>query len=263
MEARPDVIVGVPICRRTAFVLDKFLANQREIQASYPRCTLTLATDEADFVEELREQLRLHFIRGEVITYETVKPEHARTRLWSITCGREALRRHVLDKKAGFFLSLDADMVFDPSVVAIMKSRIAGFDAVFSGYRVSPYGVMAYGNGCLLMRSKVLNDFAFTCYEFSDGDVIDESESVDWGLFRCHAKLNKGTFVFAEHYWNSEGCYTVEVHRTGWFRTLGNNPLLRFILIQMSIMVGHNLARRLQSLVRRIPRAREEVDRLG
>ena len=263
MAADPDVMVGVPICRRSAFVLDKFLANQREIQAAYPGCTLTLATDETDFVEELRGQLRLHFIRGEVIAYETVKPEHARTRLWSITCGREALRRHVLAKKAGFFLSLDADMVFDPSVVAIMKSRIAGFDAVFSSYRVPPYGVMAYGNGCLLMRSEVLNDFAFTCYEFSGGDVLDESETVDWGLFRCHAKLNKGTFVFAEHYWNSENCYMVEPKPTGWFRTLANNPLLRFVLIQVSIMVRHNLARCLQSLVRRIPRAREELDSLG
>ena len=263
MATEPDVIAGVPICRRTAFVLDRFLANQREIQAAYPKCTLTLATDETDFVEELREQLRLHSLRGEVITYETVKPEHARTRLWSITCGREALRRHVLAKKASFFLSFDADMVFAPSVVAIMKSQIAGFDAVFSGYRVPPCGVMVYANGCFLIKSEVLNDFAFTCWEFGAGDVIDESETVAWGLFKCHAKLNIGTFVFAEHYWNRESCYAVEPHPTGWFRILTNKPLFRFMLIQTRILVRHNIARELQSLVRRIPRAREEVDRLG
>ncbi len=209
MANEPDVVVGAPICHRTSFVLDRFLANQREIQATYPKCTLTLATDEPDFVEELREQIKSHLLRGEVIIYVTVKPEGARTRTWSITCGREALRRHVFAKKARFFLSLDADMVFDPSVVAIMKSQIAGFDAVFSGYRVPPCGAMAYGNGCLLMRSEALNDFAFTCYEFSDGDGIDESETVDWGLFKCHAKLHKGAFVFAEHYWSGQSCYTV------------------------------------------------------
>jgi len=263
MATQPGVIVGVPICRRTSFVLDIFLANQREIQMAYPECRLVLATDEPDFVEELREQITSHLLRGEVITYVTVKPEGARTRLWSITCGREALRRHVLAKKARFFLSLDADMLFDPSLVAIMKNQIAGFDAVFSGYKVPPCGVMAYGNGCLLMRSEVLNDFAFTCYEFSGGDVIDDSETVDWGLFKCHAKLNKGTFVFAEHYWDRESCYTVEPHPTGWFRILTNNPLFRFMLIQVSILVRHNIARTLQSWIRRIPRAREEVDRLG
>ena len=263
MATEPDVIVGVPICRRTSFVLDKFLADQREIQTAYPRCRLVLATNEPDFVEELREQLRLHFLRGEVITYETVKPEHARTRVWNITCGREALRRHVLAKKARFFLSLDADMVFDASVVAIMRNRIAGFDAVFSGYKVPPCGAWAYANGCLLIRSEVLNNFAFTCYEFSGGEVIDESETVDWGLFRCHAKPNKGFFVSIRHYWKRESCYTVEPHPTGWFRILTNNPLFRFMLIQVSILVRHNIARTLQSWIRRIPRAREEVDRLG
>lgn len=39
----PDVIVGVPICRRTSFVLDRFLANQREIQMACPGRRLALA----------------------------------------------------------------------------------------------------------------------------------------------------------------------------------------------------------------------------
>jgi len=249
----PDVLVGAPICRRTSFVLDRFLANQCEIQTAYPGCRLVLATDEPDFVEELREQIKSHLLRGEVITYVTVKPEGARTRLWSIACGREALRRHVLAKKARFFLSLDADMLFDPSVVAIVNSQIAWFDAVFSGYRVPPCGAWAYANGRLLMRSEVLNSFAFRCYEFSSGEVIDESETLDWGLFRCHAKVNKGFFVSIKHYWNSQGYYATEPHRAGWFRRLTNNLLLRFILIQVSILVRHNMARELQRWVYRLP----------
>jgi len=31
---RPEVIAGTPICRRTAFILDKFLTNQHAIKTS-------------------------------------------------------------------------------------------------------------------------------------------------------------------------------------------------------------------------------------
>jgi hypothetical protein len=67
MAAEADVIVGVPICRSTSFVLDRFLANQHEVQTAYPGCRLVLATDEPDFVAELKEQIRLHSVRGDVI----------------------------------------------------------------------------------------------------------------------------------------------------------------------------------------------------
>jgi len=254
MVTDPDVIVGVVLCRRTSFVLDRFLTNQREIQMAYPECRLVLATDEPDFVEELKEQISLHSVMGEVITYETFKPEGARTRLWSITCGREALRRHVLAKKARFFLSLDANMVFDPSVVAIMKNRIAGFDAVSSGYRGRPHGTWGYG-GCFLMNSTILNDFAFRCYEFSNGEVIDDGEALDCSLFRCHAKVNKGFLVSIKHYMNSEDCYTAEPHPAGWFRRLTNSLLVRFILIQASILIRQNIAKRLHRWVYRVPKA--------
>ena len=252
----PDVIVGAPICRRTSSVLDKFLANQREIQAAYPGCRLVLATNEPDFVEELKEQINLHSVMGEVITYDTVKPEGTRrTWLWNIACGREALRRHVLAKGVRFYLSLDADMLFDPSVVAIMKNRIAGFDAVFSGYRSHPHGTWVYGNGCRLWNSRILNDLFFRCYEFSNGEVVDVGETVDGSLFRCHAKVNKGFFVSNKHYINSEDCYTAEPHPAGWFRRLTNSLLVRFILIQMSILIRHNIAKRLHRWVYRVPKA--------
>jgi len=248
----PDVIVGVPIYQRTSFVLDKFLANQREIQTAYPGCRLVLATNEPDFVEELREQINLHSVMGEVITYDTVKPEDARTCLWNIACGREALRRHVLAKKSRFFLSLDADMLFDASVVAIMKNRIAGFDAVFSGCRSRPHGAWVYGNGCRLWNSRILNDLFFRRYEFSNGEVVDVGEAVDGSLFRYHAKVSKGFFVSIKHYMNSEDCYTAEPYPAGWFRRLTNNLLLRFILIQVSILIRHNIANKLQRWVYRI-----------
>jgi len=134
MAAEPDVIVGVPICRRTSFVLDKFLANQREIQTAYLGCRLVLATDEPDFVEELKEQIRLHSVRGDVIAYETTKPDYARSRFWAVACGREALRQYALSSGGEYFLSLDSDMVYAPSVIGTMKDKMKCHDVAISGY---------------------------------------------------------------------------------------------------------------------------------
>jgi len=221
---------------------------------AYPSCNLVVATDELDFVAELKEQIKLHHLNGEVITYETVRPAHARTRLWSVACGREAVRRHVLSKGAEFLLFLDGDMIFEPSVISIMKSKIKDFKVASSGYRGPACGVWVFGAGCLLINREILSKLTFQCYEFSNGEVIDESEALDWSLFKCHARVNKGVFVSIKHYWNSRDYYTARPHSVGWFRTLTNNLLLRFILIQISILIRYNIARKLQSWVYRVPK---------
>src|SRR4030042_1230463 len=107
--SKSDVIVGTPLCRRTAFMLDKFLSNQQEIQQAYPDCRLILATDEPDFVAELKQQINHYRLKGEVITYKTIKPDYARSRIWSITSGREALRRYALLQRIEYLLFLDSD----------------------------------------------------------------------------------------------------------------------------------------------------------
>jgi len=180
--SKPDVIVGTPLCRRTAFVLDKFLSNQQEIQQAYPNCTLVLATDEPDFAAELMQQIGHYRLKGGVITYETVKPDYARSRLWSIASGREALRRYALSQGAEYLLFLDGDMVYGPSVISIMKEKLHGFDVVFSGYRKPPRGVWDFSAGCVMINRQILAKIPFRCYEFENGQVIYEGELFDMNL---------------------------------------------------------------------------------
>jgi len=246
MSARPDVVVGVPICRRTAYVLDKFLCNQEEIQKAYPGCSLAFATDEPDFIFELEEQIKMHDLTGRVIAYETVKPAHARTRLWSITCGREALRRYALSMNVEYLLFLDGDMVFEPSVINIMKDRIRDFDVVFSGYLMPPGGFWGFGAGCLMISRIILGKIIFRCYEFKNGQIIDESETLDCGLFKCRAKVNKGIFVSIKHYINRDKYYTIEPRPVGWFQMMVNNMLIRFMITQVAILIKYNIARKLK-----------------
>lgn len=244
-----EVIVGTPIARHTSFALDKFLSNQQEIQQAYPDCSLVLATDEPDFVAELKEQVDLYQLRGEVITYETVKPGYARSRAWSVASGREALRRYVLSQRAEYLFFLDSDMTCEPSVISIMKARIQGFDVVASGYRMREGGGWELIGGCLMINRETLSKITFRCYEFKNGQVIYEGESLAMDLFSCHAKVNKGIFVSIKHYKDREQYYAVEPQPLGWFRTLTNNLLVRYILIGMGIVVRYNIARKLQDLL--------------
>ena len=111
--SKADVLICTLICRRTSYVLDLFLTNQKEIQQAYPDCSLIFATDETDYVIELKELLRRYQLSGDVITYEAVKPDYAKNRIWSIACGREALRKYVLSQGAEYLFFMDSDMVYE------------------------------------------------------------------------------------------------------------------------------------------------------
>jgi hypothetical protein len=246
-----DVIVGTPICRRTAYILDRFLVNQQEIQKAYPGCMLVIATDEPDFMAELREQVTHYDIKAEVITYETIKFDYTRSYIWNITCGREALRQYILATGAEYFLSIDADMIFDLSVIDIFKNKSSRFDVVCSAYIMAAFGFYGFGNGCMFFNRKTLNKMTFTYFEFNNGQVIDESEAMDWMLFKCHARVTKGIFVSIDHYISRDKCYSIEPQPMGWFRRLTNNLTIRFLIIQMSIITRHNIARSLQTITHR------------
>lgn len=113
MKETVNVVVGTPIYRQGAFILDKFLSNQKEVQQNYPSSELVLATVEEDFIEELERLLGSYGLRGKVILYKTVKPDYARSWIWNVACGREAIRHYtLLQTKASYLLFLDADMTY-------------------------------------------------------------------------------------------------------------------------------------------------------
>ncbi len=68
MQSQVDVIIGTPICRRTAYILDKLLLNQQEIQkliqtSIFTRCNIarklqTIAHRGTDSFKEQATQYR-------------------------------------------------------------------------------------------------------------------------------------------------------------------------------------------------------------
>ena len=239
---RPEVIMGAPICRRTAFALDKFLANQQEIQRAYPDCWLVLATEEPDFVAELRERIAQYNLRGDAIAFELVRPDYARHWSWAVAGGREAIRQYALSKGADYLLCLDGDMTYAPSVISIMKEKGRGFEVVSSGYMLPRYGGWGFGGGCVLINSQTLSKIIFRCYEFKGGYAITEDEWLDVDLFTSHARVKKGVFVPIRHYIEGGQYYAIEPQPVGWLRQLANRPLVRHILVRVSLLFGLNIA---------------------
>jgi hypothetical protein len=163
-EARVKVVIGTPIHRQGAYVLNKFLSNQQQIQQSYPSSRLVLATCEHDFIEELEGFVNFWKLRGTIVPYEVVRPDYARSNIWNITCGREAIRKYTLSRtEARFLLFLDADMTVEPSVIEKMEKEIQGYDVVFSGYSLHRYGIGLAGAGCVMLTRSVLDPLKWIC----------------------------------------------------------------------------------------------------
>ena len=250
-----DVVIGTPINNDKAYIIDKFLSNQQQIQSSYPSSELILATVEYNFASELKSLVNLWKLRGLVVHYEVIKPNHAHSKIWNIACGREAIRKYMLSQtEAKYLLFLDADMVFDPSVVSIMQKEIQGYDVVFSGYPLQHYGIGLAGAGCLMLTRSVLEKINFRCYEFENGEVIFEDNVLEMDLFRLGSRVKTGFFTTISHFNSANKVKRINPQPVGTFRKLSNCQLVRYVLIRASIICQHNIPWRLKIMLNRFLR---------
>jgi hypothetical protein len=237
-----NVAIGTPIYREGAYIIDKFLANQKQIQQVYPSSTLIFATSEADFIDDLNRLITSWELNATVIYYEVIKPAYASNRIWNITCGREALRDYVLSRTgANYLLFLDADSIYEPSVITKIEKEINGYDVVFSGYRLRNYGTGLAGCGCLMLTRRVLENIEFKCYEFKNGEVIFEDNVLEIDLFRIRSRMKKGFFVRIDHYRNENEFMCTSPQPVGLLRRLVNSAFLRYLLNRVSILVHYNI----------------------
>lgn len=246
------IVVGTPICRERANILHLFISNQKEIQQTRSGTELILATCENDFAEELKHLIKSMSLRGEVIQYEVSKPDYARSNIWNITCGREAIRRHVLrNTEASHLLFLDSDMVFEPQVIDKLEEAIKGYDAVFSGYHLRSHGKGLVGAGCLMLTRNILKKVSFRCYEFKNGQVIFEDNLLEMDLFQMRGKIRKGYFVSIDHYINEKQANHIDPQKVDVIRRVTSSALVRYCLIKASVFLKWNIAWSLKVLLNR------------
>jgi len=255
MTETVNVVVGTPIYRQGAYVLDKFLANQREIQQVYPSSELVLATNEGDFAEELENLLNLWALNGKVLRYETVKPEYAQSSAWNCACGKEAIRQYTIhQEQAKYLLFLDADMTFDPDVISIMEREIQGYDAVYSGYPLRDLGIALAGGGCCLLTAAVTKEINWRCLEFKNGVAISDDMLLEVDLIRLGKRIKKGFFLAISHYENVDQAKTISPRPVGLYRRVTHSLFIRYVLIRASIALQHDIGSWLNLLIHRLLR---------
>ena len=252
MKKAVNVVVGTPIYRQGAYIIDKFLSNQKEIQQNYPSSELVLATNEDDFSNELNSLLSFWEVGGEVILYETVKPDYVRSKAWNIACGREAIRQYILSQtEARYLLFLDADITCDPLVIKIMEKEMQGYDVAFSGCPLWDYGIGLAGAGCMILTRSILKKVKFRCYEFKNGEVISEDSVLEMDSFRLGRRIKKGFFLSLSHYRSANEARHITPQPVGALRRIANCAFVRYVLIRASIMIQHNIPWKLKVLLYR------------
>ena len=252
MNETVNVVIGTPIYRAGAYILDRFLANQKEIQQKHPSSELVLATVEHDFADELEALLSSLGIRGKVLSYETIKPDHARSMVWDVACGREALRRYMLSQtKAKYMLCLDADMTYDPNIIEIMGRETQGYDVVFSGCPLRDFGTGLAGSGCMMLSRGTLEKVEFRCCEFKNGEAMSEDNLLEMDLFRLGSRIKKGFFLSISHYKSENEARHIDPRPVGVLRRIANSPLVRYGLIRASLIVHYNIPWKLKVLLNR------------
>jgi len=236
------VLIGTPVHRDGAYALEKYLANQQQIQQACPDCDLVLATNDAGYAGELEAMLLTWRLRGEVITYQVQKPGYTKSRLWNIASGRESIRRYFLYcQNAESLLCLDADMTYDPQVIGIMEKEMAGYGAVFSGYRLRDNRIGLAGAGCLMLRRQALEKIRFRCYEFRNGQVINEDNMVEMDLFRQRYRIKKGYFLTINHYYSSTEATYTSPQKVGLYQKVATCAFVRFCLLRASVALHYNI----------------------
>jgi hypothetical protein len=249
-----NVVVGVPIYRAGAYILDKFLANQKEIQKNYPSSELVFATNEPDFIGELEGALSHWALKGKVLCYETIKPDYAKSWMWNVACGREAIRQYTLSKtKAKYLLSLDADMTFDPNIIEILEREIQGNDVVYSGChtRLGP-GIILEGGGCCMLTVAAVKELRFRCLEFKNGFAMQDDTMLELNWIRLHKRIKKGFFLVISHYDNKGQEKTIGPRPVGLYWRITRSVFVRYALIRASMWFKHDIGWWLYSVIRKL-----------
>jgi len=245
-----EVVIGTPVNRAKAYMLDKFLTNQKKIQNRCPRSELVLATVEHDFARELEALLTARGIRGRVLRYETVKPDYARSPEWNVVCGVEAIREYMLSQtKAEYLLRLDVDMTYAPDIIEVMQREIQGHDGVFSGYPLRDFGLILAGGGCCMLHVATVRRITPRCVEFRNGDVLYDDVMLEADLFRLGARIRKGFFLSICHYRNEDAARCIEPRPVGILRSLVHMPLVRYAGVKASLLLKRDVLGRLRFLL--------------
>jgi len=250
------VIIGTTANKKSAYALEYFIRNQKAIQEIYPNSELVIASNDLDPIDE--EGLRCRVIKYPSRVFERfwnalfVLPHTdeqfipQKIRIWDMVKGRNAARDYFLKTNAGYFLSVDADMVYNPHLIPILMDEIKNYDVVMSAYMNRNHRP-GYSLGCALIKRKVLEKVRFNClifHSFPDmPNIIEdgwmfEHDTIQWGF-----KINRGIFIKINHLINDKEGILITPRKTTAWEKIKNNSTLRYFIVEFCILTKRDIPR--------------------
>ena len=141
-------------------------------------------------------------------------------------------------------------MVYEMSVISIMKLKIEGFDSVYSGYRWRN-GNWGFGGGCIMINRKAFSQITFRCYEFKNGQVLSEDEILDMDFFSARIHANKGIFLTSKHFNSRDEYYTINPKPLPLFLAIGNSLFVKYVVMRADIILRINVGLKIHLLLSR------------
>ncbi|MCQ8894116.1 MAG: hypothetical protein NQU46_05745 [Methanolinea sp.] len=169
-----DIIIGVPINRKSGYILHHFLQNQEMIKRTTRFPTrIVFSTEDKDFSPFLEECLAQTHLDYSVINFDVEKPQWARDRIWALTQAREKIRHYCIEHDIPVLVFVDSDMTFDPNLINILMKKIhLGYDVIYNCYLLKNGRITFNGFGGTLVKRNIFKDVAFRCYETSDNKYV-------------------------------------------------------------------------------------------
>jgi len=240
------VIIGTTANEKSAYALKYFIRNQRAIQEKYPNSELVIASNDLDPIDE--DGLKCKVIRYSQTLPPTTDKDFlpSKIRIWDMVKGRNAARDYFLKTNAGYFLSVDADMVYDPYLIPVLMNEIKNYDVVMSAYMNRNHRP-GYSLGCALIKRRVLEKVRFNCLIFHSSpdmpNIIEdgwmfEHDAIQWGF-----KINRGIFIKINHLINDKEGILITPRKTTAWEKIKNNSTLRYFIVELCILTKRDIPR--------------------
>ena len=249
MVKMSKVIIGTTLAKLSVSILKDFLSNQKEIQQNYPNSELVISTSSNDnSIIALPKELKCRIIKYQklsVISSESLFIPQ-KNRIQDMVDGRNVVRNYFLKSDAKYFLSVDADMVYDPNIISILMNEIKNSDIVMSGYMKKNHR-LGYSLGCALIRREVLEKVKFNCLIFPSSpdmpNIIEDGWMFEYDAIQNGFKVNRGVFVEIEHVINKKERLKVTPREITTWEKIKTNSAIRYLIVKLCTLTKRDLPR--------------------
>jgi len=240
------VVIGATFAKLPMYILKEFFDNQKEIQQSYPNSELVISTSDNNFYSSKGLNCKIiNYQKPSVIdTDKHFIPQKIRIR--DMVEGRNVVRNYFLESDAEYFLSVDADMIYDPNLISILMAEIKNYDIVMSGY-MKKNDRLGYSLGCALIRREVLERVKFNCLIFPSSldmpNIVEDGWMFEHDAIQHGFKIKHGIFVEIEHIISKKERLRVKPRRTTFLEKIKTNSAIRYLIVRLCILTKRDLPR--------------------